>query len=93
MRPAVVGVRLEQVQRPDVERLTRTREDDALQKAFAFDGPVPASGISDWFTGVTVIYSAPAGSATSGAPSRRCGARVLSNMVSALAIAMCMSRY
>ncbi|SKX73661.1 Uncharacterised protein [Mycobacteroides abscessus subsp. abscessus] len=38
---------------------------------------------------VTLIYSASA----SGAPSLRCGASVFSNMVSALAIAMCMSRY
>src|SRR4051794_36916861 len=80
MGAASVGVRLFDVQLANIERFAGARQDDEGKQADRSYAHASAPG-----------HSAPL--SRSGAPSRRCGARMLSYMFSALAIAMCMSRY
>src|ERR1700730_3428247 len=96
--------RLLQVELAYVEWLTRAGQNNAGQQAHCFTrvsatlrrgrstrtgrrlGCVVAGGFAHPRM-LPLLFS------SSGAPSRRCGARMLSYMLSALAMAMCMSRY
>src|SRR3954447_25021246 len=85
MRSPGVGFRFLYIELADVQWLTRSRQDDTGEKTdrLGFRG-VECAG---WNVTHSLLLS------VRGAPSRRCGASVLSYMFSALAMAMCMSRY
>ena len=87
MRAPRVGGRFLDVQLAHVQRFAGSRQDDAGQQARCLG----LSGIE--CAGRDVTHARLLSSSASGAPSIRCGARVLSYMFSALAMAMCMSRY
>src|ERR1700744_4893319 len=95
MRAPRVGGRLLQVQLAHVERFARARQDDSGQQAYR-GHQAPLLLIAS----LRIVGGAYAGAPSftfcgspSRAPSRRCGARVLSYMFKALAMAMCISRY
>src|SRR4029077_19131186 len=83
--PPGVGVRFLYIELADVQRLARSGKDDTGEEADRLGFP----GVER--AGRNVAHSPLL--SISGAPSRRCGARVLSYMFNALAMAMCMSRY
>src|SRR6478752_1064705 len=85
VRTPGVGFRFLDIELADVERLTRPRQDDSGEKTDRLGFP----GVE--CAGRNIAHSLLL--SVNGTPSRRCGASVLSYMFSALAMAMCMSRY
>ena len=90
MSAARVCLRLLDVQLANVERLAGTRQDYAGEKTHG-PGLTSHDRPRGDFAHTVLLSSVPA--SVSGAPSRRWGTRMLSYMFSALAMAMCISRY
>ena len=89
VRPLGVGLGFLDVELADVQRLAGPGQDYPGEQTHRA-GLVRSDGAGGYFTHALLLSSA---AAVSGSPSRRCGARTLSYMFSALAMAMCMSRY